>query len=128
MRVLLFLSFTILFLQFNCSQNTPKNLDGMSFQVRTWEMGKPDKKDPDVIRFSNGSFDSEGCHQYGFMAAPYKSEIKEGKLSFTGKTTSSTEGEMEFTGMVNGNAINGSFVWRKAGQADIHYVYEGERK
>ncbi len=128
MKSLCLLMFYSLLLQCSCNQNKPRNLDGMSFQVRSWEMGKPDKKDPDVIRFANGTFDSEGCHQYGFGASPYTSELKNGSMSFRGKTVSPSEGEMEFNGSVNGNSIKGGFIWRKSGQADIQYVFEGERK
>ncbi len=112
----------------SCAQPASKNLDGKSFQISAWDVNHPEKQDPDIINFKNQSMDSESCHQYGFSASPYICNYKDGVYSFNSTTKSATEGEMTFVGSVKENLISGTFVWKKAGQADIHYAFQGSLK
>ncbi|MBL7819001.1 MAG: hypothetical protein JNL65_00185 [Saprospiraceae bacterium] len=128
MKAMQIMYFVILFCCISCTQNTSKNLDGKSYQISSWDINHPEKQDPDIIVFKNNSMDSESCHQYGFVAAPYHSTYKDGVYSFSSTIKSNTEGEMQFNGTVKDQEITGSFVWKKAGQADINYAFKGNLK
>ncbi|MBK8953970.1 MAG: hypothetical protein IPM34_00230 [Saprospiraceae bacterium] len=112
----------------SCTQKQAESLDGKTFQIGAWEVGKPDKQDPDVVSFANGQMDSEACHQYGFSPAPYTVELVNGKLSFKCTTKSESEGEIDFEGSYSQNTIEGKFVWRKEGQDNINYEFKGSLK
>lgn len=114
--------------QISCAQKSADTLDGKTFQVSSWETGKPEKQDPDVLVFAKGTFDSEGCRQYGFGPAPYTSIVSNGGIHFKSSTKSPTEGDIDFEGNYAQNQIQGTFVWRKQGQADLHYEFKGSLK
>lgn len=128
MKIIQLICLVILSSFIACVQNTNKNLDGNSYQISAWDINHPEKQDPDIVVFKNNTMDSESCHQYGFSASPYQCTYKDGIYSFSSTTKSSTEGEMQFTGTVKDHEISGSFVWKKAGQADIHYAFKGNLK
>lgn len=114
-----------LLINLSCSQNAVDTLDGKSFQLSVWDVTQPDQKQPDVITFNNGTMDPEGCHQYGFTAAPYKLNSTDKKLTFSSTCTSPAEGTIVFEGSISGESISGTMVWTKTGQADIRYEYTG---
>lgn len=118
----------VILAQMSCAQKNADTLDGKTFQVSAWETGKPEKQDPDVFVFANGTFDSEGCHQYGFGASPYTSNLSKNGMHFKSTTRSAAEGEIDFEGTYSQNGIQGTFVWRKQGQADLHYEFKGSLK
>lgn len=64
---------------------------------------------------------SKSCDPYGFSAAPYKASLRDGVVSFEADTVSPKEGRMHWSGKVRGEALEGTAIWTKAGQADIHY-------
>jgi hypothetical protein len=113
------------FLLVQCAQNTGKTLDGKSFKISIADVQQADKQDPDVISFQNGKLDSESCHQYGFTAADYQVEVINGNHEFVSTISSPTEGKMTIKGTVKGDVIEGTMVWMKEGQADIHYTFKG---
>ncbi|MBK9109710.1 MAG: hypothetical protein IPM92_15390 [Saprospiraceae bacterium] len=123
----LFLLFVILG-QISCAQKSAETLDGKTFQVSSWETGKPEKQDPDVLVFAKGTFDSEGCRQYGFGPASYTTNVSKEGTNFKCTTKSPSEGEIDFEGSFAQNQIQGKFVWRKQGQADLHYEFKGSLK
>lgn len=112
----------------SCEMNTNKTLDGKSYQVSSWDVNHPEKQDPDLVVFKNGMMDSEACHQYGFTAAPYKSSYEKGIISFSGTIMSAKEGSMLIEGKAQENNIEGTMVWKKEGQDDIHYGFKGSLK
>lgn len=112
-------------INFCCSQSAERSLDGKSFQLSVWDVNQPDQKQPDVITFQKGNMDPEGCHQYGFTAAPYTLRSQEKQLSFVSTCSSPTDGTIVFEGVVTGQNITGTMVWTKTGQADIRYEYTG---
>lgn len=129
MKTVNYVIFLVIILgQMSCAQKKVETLDGKTFQVSAWESGKPEKQDPDVLVFANGTFDSEGCHQYGFGPAPYTSNQTQEGLQFKCTTKSATEGDIDFEGTYSQNNINGKFIWRKEGQADLHYEFKGSLK
>ena len=116
------------FFGFASCKNVNKTLDGKSYQLSTWDINHPEKQDPDMVIFKNGMMDSESCHQYGFTAAPYKSGFANGAISFSGNIASPTEGNMMIEGKAMDNRIEGTMIWKKDGQSDIHYGFKGYLK
>ncbi len=121
-------SFILMLFAVSCSNNMSKTLDGKSYQLSCWDLNQPEKQDPDLLVFKNGMMDSEACHQYGFTAAPYKSSFENGVISFSGTISSTAEGSMLIEGKVKENQIDGTMLWKKAGQADIQYGFKGNLK
>lgn len=117
-----------IFLNMSCAQNMNKSLEGKSFQISIWDVAHPDKKDADLLIFKDGKMDSDACHQYGFATSAYQQQNKDDNITFNCTIYSSSEGEIQFEGMVKDNAINGKSVWKKPGQADIHYEFSGALK
>lgn len=128
MKIIKILCLFLLTSALACTNNTNKTLDGKSYQLSTWDINHPEKQDPDLLVFKNGMMDSEACHQYGFTAASYKSNFENGMISFSGTITSPAEGIMTIEGKAKENSIEGTMVWKKQGQADIHYGFKGNLK
>jgi hypothetical protein len=68
------------------------------------------------------------CDAYGFSETPYTSTVADGATLFEATATSPKEGTMKWKGTVKGNMIEGTAVWIKKGQADMHYGFLGKRK
>jgi hypothetical protein len=97
------------------------SLDGKTFDVKAVTK---DGEGPDTLIFTDGTFESTDCRQYGFGPAKYTA-TGEGTVAFTVTTTSEKEGKIAWTGKVDSDAISGSAVWSKDGQADITYTFSG---
>ena len=102
-------------------------LDGATFVGTMTEKGKT-KADQDQLVFKDGKFRSTACDVYGFPETPYTSTVGDGTTRFEATATSPKEGTMTWKGNVKGNVIEGTAVWIKKGQADMHYTFEGKRK
>lgn len=108
-----------------CSSPAQKNkitVDGRAFKIETVVDGKTDGIE--IMSFKNGQVENNECKKWGFMGAPYSFDDKNASFKYT--LTSSSEGKMLWEGKINGNQINGQYVWMKAGQKDIHYTFKGE--
>ncbi|MBC7885843.1 MAG: hypothetical protein H7X99_10230 [Saprospiraceae bacterium] len=125
MSHLKYFSIILVVVALTCGNNTDKLLDGKSFMLTTWDVNHPEKLDKDLLIFKNGMMDSEACHQYGFSAAAYKSKIENDKISFSGTISSATEGTIRIDGNSFKNKIEGTMLWKKAGQAEIKYAFKG---
>ena len=99
-------------------------LDGRRFGAEVGEKGKP-KAEKDEIVFASGKLHSKACDAYGFGSGAYKATAKDGVTTFEAETTSAKEGKIRWKGTVKGDVIEGSYVWTKAGQADIEYWLKG---
>ena len=107
-----------------CSSPAQKNkitVDGTAFKIETFVDGKTDGTE--IMSFKNGQVENNECKKWGFMGAPYSFDDKTASFKYT--LTSPSEGKMLWEGKVNGNQINGQYVWMKAGQKDIHYTFKG---
>lgn len=102
-------------------------LDGKTFVGETGEKGK-DKGDIETFVFRNGQFDPLQCHPYGFGPAPYTASTSGDEVRFEAETVSAEEGKMLWKGTVRGNALQGTMVWTKEGQAPIEYWFRGKQK
>jgi hypothetical protein len=95
-------------------------LDGKTFVGESGEKGKA-KGEAEEIVFQDGTLRSKPCDKYGFGAAPYKATKGEAGISFEAETVSPKEGKIHWKGRINRDNLEGTFVWTKAGQADIEY-------
>ena len=103
-------------------------LDGRTFAGETGEVGKA-TGEMDGFIFKDGTFRSTACDQYAFNAAPYTAtKGAGGVIAFTVTTTSPKEGRMDWKGTVQGDAIDGTVSWSKAGQRTIAYWFKGAVK
>ena len=100
-------------------------LDGRKYKAEAGEKGKA-KAEDDEISFAGGLFHSKGCDPYGFKPGPYRAVTKDGVTTFEAETLSPKEGKIAWKGTVQGDRIDGTYVWTKAGQADIEYWLKGQ--
>lgn len=87
-------------------------LDGKTFTGQNGSKGKPADRDDDFI-FSDGMFRSTSCDDYGFASAPYEAKKIDGVIYFKSVTKSPSHGQIAWEGQVDGDKIDGTFVWTK---------------
>lgn len=123
--ILLLLPITLVLLSplSSCSQSKANQLDGKKFTIVTMEKDKPITAAVEHAEFSNGKFFTQECARWGFESGKYTSDAKKDVTTFESTLLSANEGKMIFTGTITGNTIEGTMVWSKQGQDDIHYVF-----
>lgn len=99
-------------------------LDGKSFAVDSGEKGKPAGKDKETLTFKDGTLHSSACDPYGFGDGAYRASSSGAATTFDADTSSAKEGKIHWHGTVRGDAVEGSFVWTKIGQAPIEYWFK----
>ena len=87
-------------------------LDGKQFIGPTGEKGKKVHHE-DVLSFSNGTFTSSECFQYGFKGGPYTTAIEGDRIYFQAITISPTHGKMEWKGTLQGDTLEVDYSWTK---------------
>ncbi len=102
-------------------------LDGKTFVGQMTEKGKA-KGEKDEFVFKDGKFRSTGCDPYGFTETPYTVSQSDVSANFEAESHSPKEGTMKWKGTVKGDTIEGTAVWMKKGQADMHYTIKGTLK
>ncbi len=98
------------------------SLDGKAFSC-PMQMG--DSVITEIMTFNNGNLESPSCYEWGFSASKYRAWESGGKTVFQCIYKSPNEGEMLFTGTVEGNILKGNQFWHKAGQADAYMDFTG---
>lgn len=91
---------------------TSADLDGRTYTGQNGSKGKPADHDDEFI-FSNGMFRSTSCDAYGFESGPYQTEVVDGVIYFKATTKSPSHGQMVWEGKVDGESIDGTFLWTK---------------
>ena len=87
-------------------------LDGKKFVGPTGEKGKKVHHE-DVLSFSDGTFTSSMCFQYGFKGGPYTATVEGDSIHFQAETVSPTHGKMEWEGTLKGGTLNVDYTWTK---------------
>jgi hypothetical protein len=87
-------------------------LDGRSFRVRIVGDSE-DRTAADRLTFESGRFSSELCRKYNFADAPYWIRREGDKILFTAETISPTDGQMVWTGTIDGEEFQGEMAWTK---------------
>ena len=102
-------------------------LDGKIFDGEVGDKGKK-KGDKDQFVFKDGTFRSTACDAYGFTATPYTTTAQGNAVMFEATAMSPTDGQMAWKGTVQGDAVEGTSVWTKSGQAPKDYWFKGTLK
>jgi hypothetical protein len=106
-------------------------LDGKVFVADAGEKGKEADERGDLITFASGTFHSSACDKYGFQKAAYRSA--DGK-TFDAETLSEKDGRIVWTGRVQGDTIEGTFVHYPKGwllnpnPAPVEHWFKGKAK
>lgn len=69
----------------------------------------------DKLTFRDGSFQSDLCARRGYDKGKYTTVTKGSSTWFEAKTISPLEGALLWTGVIEGNTINGSYLYTKKG-------------
>ena len=87
-------------------------LDGRTYFGQNGSKGKPADHDDEFI-FKEGMFRSTSCDQYGFTEGRYETTEADGILYFKAATASPSHGQMFWKGKIDGDSLEGTFVWTK---------------
>ena len=87
-------------------------LDGKKFVGPTGEKGKKVHHE-DVLSFSDGTFTSSMCFQYGFKGGPYTATVEGDSIDFQAETVSPTHGKMEWKGTLKDGTLDVAYTWTK---------------
>ncbi len=102
-------------------------LDGKTFAGEMTKKGEA-KGDQDTFVFKDGKFRSTACDAYGFTETAYTAAVSDIATTFEAVAMSPKEGTMKWKGTVKGDSVEGTAVWTKNGQADMHYTFKGTLK
>jgi hypothetical protein len=69
----------------------------------------------DLLTFRNGSFQSNFYAERGYDKGEYATVTKANSIWFEAKTANPLEGEIFWKGVIEGNAINGSYLYTTKG-------------
>jgi hypothetical protein len=87
-------------------------LDGKKFVGPTGEKGKKVDHE-DVLSFSDGTFTSSACFQYGFKDGPYTATVEDDSIHFQAEIVSPTHGKMEWKGTLKDGTLDVTYSWTK---------------
>jgi hypothetical protein len=80
----------------------------------------------DVIEFAGGRMHSRGCDDAGFGTSTYTTRTADGGVQFHVVCTSSSGATNDWSGVVHGDAIEGSLKWTPGpGEASIEHTFSG---
>ena len=87
----------------------------------------------DILTFRDGSFQSSLYAGRGYDKGEYSTVTKGNSIWFEAKTVSLHEGELSWTGVIEGSAINGSYLntkkgWFLFGDTTIQKYFKGSLK
>ena len=105
-------------------------LDGKTYFGQNGSKGKPADHDDEFI-FKEGMFRSTSCDKYGFTEGQYETTEADGIIYFKAATASPSHGQMFWEGQIDGESLDGTFVWTKERwYCDIRkdYWYKAELK
>ena len=105
-------------------------LDGKTYFGQNGSKGKPADHDDEFI-FKEGMFRSTSCDKYGFTEGQYETTEADGIIYFKAATASPSHGQMFWEGQIDGESLDGTFVWTKERwYRDIRkdYWYKAELK
>jgi hypothetical protein len=127
-RMFILVIFSNLFFPiYSCSQASQDNvlIGEKQFVITTMEKGKPETGVIEQLVFKDSIFDNLQCHQYGFTSTTYTATKDGDNISFIAEMPGFSEGIMTWTGLIIGDSIQGTMVWKKDGQADMYYTFVG---
>ncbi len=89
-------------------------LDGMRFVGWNGEKGRTEPTDEkEIIIFADGLFTSASCEPYNFGSSPYFTRVEGERIHFEAVTQSPTHGQIAWSGVIDGDQAEVTFVWTK---------------
>lgn len=79
----------------------------------------------DTLSFVDGRLRSAGCDRQGFTAAEYRSVAENIGETFTAISASSSDAQIEWSGMLAKGRLDGRYLWKRQGQAPVEYEFSG---
>jgi|GEM_PF-3697819 len=115
------------FVVFAQSSNGSDPFAGQTFTIDNY-IGDHFENSEDLI-FSNGQVEGSICVQYGFNLVDYRAwQDQQETWNFSCTMLSETEGKMDWKGTLEDGIISGTYLWTKAGQAPIAFIFSGKQK
>jgi hypothetical protein len=102
------------------------DLDGSTYAGMVGESGKAG--DPDNFIFTNGTFRSTACDQYGYTEAPYTVAEDGGKTTFSATTINKGGATMAWHGTISGDTIEGTAVMTPKEGKPQTFWFKGDKK
>jgi len=87
-------------------------LDGSAYRTESYKKSGAVRGE-DVLVFDEGNFVSENCLKQGFVPAPYWIRREGHVTHFLAEAVSPHHGTMLWKGTIDGDKIQGSYVWTK---------------
>jgi hypothetical protein len=97
--------------------------------VGTMKAEGDDTPDKDVFIFSDGTFKSKGCLEWGFSPAPYWVRRDANGIHFLSELTSPEHGTIRYEGVFDGKKLRGIAAWKKERwywTLERDYLFEGK--
>ena len=91
-------------------------LDGKTYVGEIGEKGKKEGEYSEEMSFKNGAMVSSACSSLGFTSFPYQVTVKGEAIEFVAEASNPTEGTLKWEGVVKGDTLNATSVWKKAGE------------
>ncbi|MEO8216402.1 MAG: hypothetical protein ABI718_04905 [Acidobacteriota bacterium] len=103
-------------------------LDGRTFIGESGPAGKQgDTKE--TIVFRDGRFRSLACDPYGFGDAFYTATAEaDGSIRFEAETASKRQGTMHWEGVIRGDQLDGTLVWKPRNNIAKNYWVRASQK
>ena len=95
---------------------SPPTLEGRRFVGVVLERGKT-AGDADTLIFEGGRFRSTACDQYGYGDGAFRSQQRDGALTFEAETESPQYGQLRWHGEVRGARLDATLTMVRNGQA-----------
>jgi len=90
-------------------------LDGKTFVGEIGEKGKTEGEYEETMSFKGGEMVSSACSTLGFDRFAYTATGNGGVIEFVAEATNPTEGTLRWEGVVKGDTLRATSVWRKPG-------------
>jgi hypothetical protein len=87
-------------------------LDGKLYMTLVGPKGEEADGEDELV-FKNGKLFSPSCSTYGFGDGVYKTRVEEGTIYFEAAITSIKHGKIVWIGKVDGDKIDGTYIWTK---------------
>ena len=122
-KLLFFLAFAFAAVNVIHAQTVQTPLDGNKYKIDFMKDGKTESTE--TLIFQGSKLQTPDCAKYGFTDGLAYVKPTKDYFTWSSSVKSETEGVMAWQGSVKGENIEGTCVWRKAGQDPTNYTFKG---
>ena len=105
------------------AQERQSALDGRKYKVDLMKDGKTESVE--TLIFNKSMLQTPDCAKYGFTEGTAYVKTTQDYYTWSSTLKSDKEGAMAWQGSVKGDNIEGTCIWRKAGQQSTSYTFKG---